>query len=198
MIESQYKGSETLEYKQADFAELKYIKIIYKDMDDVTHEFKTETNFLSDSYLSIFVKRTKSRINKVQTDEAKTAQENRESAEAQNSICTDYLKKLAEIRAAKEMIGENGELDDYNKKMEEIKLANEKEQEVKHAEEEPEDDDTKGWDEEELKQFEVECPQEVMLKFVIGELLYVAKAELKEIKIKPTKVYFRIKAPEIL
>ena len=36
------------------------------------------------------------------------------------------------------------------------------------------------------------------MKFVIGELLYVAKAELKGIEIKAAKIFFSLKAPDVL
>ena len=59
MTEVQYRGADTINYRQTDLSELKYIKIVYIDMDGEIREHKTETNYLSDDYLSLYVKKIK-------------------------------------------------------------------------------------------------------------------------------------------
>lgn len=207
-----YKGAETINYKKADFSELKYIKIIYKDKFDEVHEYKTETNFLSDDYISLYVKKI------TKKEENKNAKEEIQEQEDENlalDMTNNYLKKLAEIREIKEKAEATGNYGEYYTRIAELsamqKAEEDKQKEdfskeeitTEYQEENQENPpETKEEDEkednEEYKEFEIDCPQNVILKFVIGELLYVAEAELSEVAIKRPRVYFKIKAPEIL
>ena len=200
MIEARYRGPEELNYKQADFSELKYIKIIYKDMDDETHEFKTEVNFMSDNYLSLMVRRKRPNTEEEPQEEIELLGEEDESSDSARLYYEEYLKKLAEIKEAKETASITGNYDEYYKRLSELKEAPEEERKKREKEEEKElsEEELKELEEKEVRQYAVECPQRVLLKFVIGELLYVATAELRDVKIKTTKVYFNFTAPVVL
>ena len=200
MEEIKYRGAETLNYSMADFSNLKYIKINYTDINNESHELKTEINFLGDSFISIFVQNDKTKIVENDSNKVKNREHDSETTEIVSTFREDYLKKLSEIKAAKEMIGKNGELDEYNKKLAELKqmqiLSQEAEQtggEKKLSEEE-----IKKCKEKEMEKYKADCPQTVLLKFVVGELLYVTNAELKSIKMKYSKIYFNISAPDTL
>ena len=197
MLEARYKGPETINYKQADFSELKYIKITYKDAEGETCELKTEVNFLSDSYISLFVKKDK---NEDETEEdtkdaIEICGEGGGSEQASKAYYDNYLKRLAEIKEAKKKIGINGEMDEYKKRLAKLMQEKEPPKEEKSQEIVLSGEELRLKEEIENKKFKVDCPQSVMLKFVIGDLLYVATAELANVQIKTTKVNFNIQAP---
>ncbi len=200
MEEMKYRGAETLNYSTADFSNLKYIKINYTDINNESHELKTEVNFLGDSFISVFVQNNKTKTVEDDSNEVENWEHDTETAEIVTTFREDYLKKLSEIKAAKEMIGKNGELDEYNKKLAELKQAQivSEEPETTVEKEKISEEELKKREEKEMEKFEADCPQTILLKFVIGELLYVTTAELKSIKMKYSKIYFNISAPDIL
>lgn len=217
MTELNYRGAKTINYKQADFADLKYIKIIYKDIEGEAHELKTEINFLSDDYLSLYVKRI---IKKEQLEPEEETQEDQEE-DAVSSYAESYLKKLAEIRTIKERAEATGNFSEYYRKLAEIstmrtdepetckereEVQEEKTEEIQaednsekeETQEKSEENKEEESKEEESKEFEIECPQQILVKFIIEDLLYVAEATLQEVNVRRPRVYFKIKAPEIL
>jgi len=106
MIENKYKGPESIDYKKADLSELKYIKIIYTDVANENHEIKTEVNFLSDNYLSLFIKKQiKNKENNGGEKEPSEENSDLDDTSQNNAYYDDYLKKLAEIKALKEKAG---------------------------------------------------------------------------------------------
>ncbi len=194
MTEIKYRGEETLKYKTADFSELKYIKVIYTDVDGNSHEVKTSTNFMSDDYISLSVKKVQK---KEEDDEAEITEV--EPQESKSYSTEDYLAKLAEIKSIKEEAEITGKFDEYYKKLEEIQ--NLESQPSKRADEVQAD--TQNEDNEvdkniEGNKFNVNCPQPVMLKFVFNEILYVSHAQLVEVHSKGSKVIFKLKAPDVL
>ena len=202
MTEISYKGADEIKYKLADFTDFKYIKIIYKDKYDEVHEYKTETNYLSDNYLSLFVKPV---IKKENTETGNSKEENTQETNLNNA--NSYLKKLQEIKELKEKAQASGDYSEYYKKLSQLQAQ--QEEPIRHIKHElPEIKKEENAAEEEnnanneadniYKAFEAECPQQIMLKFVIDDLLYIAEATLEDVEIKRPRVYFRIKAPEIL
>ena len=59
MTEINYKGVPKINYKTADLSNLQYIKIVFKDINNEIREFKTEISYMSDDYLSLYVKKSK-------------------------------------------------------------------------------------------------------------------------------------------
>ncbi len=212
MAELKYRGAETIDYKQADFSELKYIKILYLDSSGQTREIVTEINFMSDNFLSLYAVKEKGNTaeEKEEKDEIKILKNDKDLAESGRLDFEEYLKKIAEIKAAKDKIGITGNFSEYYKKLAELKQENielKKSEEYEKSKEELEEEKRKEeenlkkqkeLEEEEKKKYSANCPQEVVLKFVIDDLLYVAKTELKGIGIKASKVYFNVKAPAVL
>ena len=199
MTEVQYRGADTINYRQTDLSELKYIKIVYIDMDGEIREHKTETNYLSDDYLSLYVKKIKKEED-IEDDKVETWEEEEKQDSTSSSA---YLQKLSEIKAIKEQAQITGNYDEYYKKLAEMQKPDtspESKEEVKEAKnnEIKQEENEDITEEKESREFDIECPQEIMLKFVIGDLLYIAKSTLKQVDVKATKVYFRISAPKIL
>ena len=212
--ENRYRGLKEINYKTGDLSDLKYIKIIYTDKAGEIHEHKTEINYMSDDFISLYVKKVKEEDTEDEKDEPlETWEQEKQDSMVTDESYSDYMQKLAEIKQAKEKAEITGNFDLYYKKLEEIKNTslNVKPKEIKEepieevkeeikeiGEDSKETENSEETKEKENNEFDVECPQEVILKFVLGELLYVSKATLKTVDIKATKVYFKTAAPQVL